>query len=148
MSRSFRRPRAGGFVVFALLVLPWGCGPATDAPVPSVVARQTPPTPSAIQLTEAKVVLLEPTVVHFEVRYRFTQGQPDKYYACDITFPGTASHGVRLLEAWELKAEGVIRDKVQLSERGVKTFEISISESPSPRETYRKISNVVRGPVQ
>jgi hypothetical protein len=107
-----------------------------------------PATPSAVQLTDAKVVLLEPTVVHFEVRYRFTQGQPDKYYACDIAFPGTANHGVRLLEGWELKAEGLIQDNVQLSQPDVKTFEISMSESSSPRETYRKISNVVRGSIQ
>jgi hypothetical protein len=47
-----------------------------------------------------------------------------------------------------MKAEGVIRDRVQLSQPGVKSFEISLSESASPRDTYRRISNVVRGSAQ
>jgi hypothetical protein len=99
-------------------------------------------------LSDPEVTLLEPTLVQFEVKYRFTQGRPDKYYSCEVSFPGTPNHGVKMMEGWELKAEGVIRDKVMLSRPGAKSFEIYLSESPSPRESYKKISNVVSGRVR
>ncbi len=101
-----------------------------------------------IQLSDPKVTLVGSGIIQFEVKYCFTQGKPNKYYSCDISFPGTTNHGVKLMESWELKAEGVIRDKIMLSQPGAKSFEIHVSESPSPREPYRRISNVVNGSVQ
>jgi hypothetical protein len=124
-----------------------GCDHKADSPAPAVVAKQAPSTPGQIELSDAKVTLVEPMLAQFEVKYRFTRGQPDRYYACDISFPGTANHGVRQMEAWELKPEGVIRDAVVLSQPGVKSFAIHMSESVSPRERYKKISNVVSGPI-
>jgi hypothetical protein len=122
-----------------------GCGRKADAPAPAPAARHASATPSEVRLSDPEVTLLEPTLVQFEVKYRFTRGRPDKYYSCDISFPGTPNHGVRMMEGWELKAEGVIRDKIMLSRPGAKVFEIYMSESPSPRESYKKISNVVSG---
>lgn len=150
MPGSSRRLGAGCLVFIPLVGLALGCGqkPAPSAPIQVLVAPDVPPTPGEIQLSDPKVVFLEPTLVQFEVQYRFTKGQPDKYYACDISFPGTLNHGVKPMDSWELKAEGVIRDKVVLSKPGVKSFEIQISESSSPQDGYQKISNVVSGPVQ
>jgi hypothetical protein len=99
-------------------------------------------------LSDAKVTLLEPTLVQFEVKYRFTEGRPDQYYACDLFFPDTPNHAVKRMDSWELKTEGVIRDKIVLSKPPVKSFEMSLSEGPSPRERYVKISNVLSGPVR
>jgi hypothetical protein len=143
-----RRPRAWRVVCCLLVALASGCGGKSDNPGPPVVARQAPSTPGEIELSDPKVTLVAPTRVRFEVKYRFTRGQPDRYYACDISFPGTPNHGVRQMEAWELKPQGVIRDTVELSQPGVKSFTIQMSESLSPREAYQKNSNVVSGPIR
>jgi hypothetical protein len=55
---------------------------------------------------------------------------------------------VKSIQSWELRPEGVIRDRFQLSKPGAKTFEISMSETESPQFGYKKISNVVSGPIQ
>jgi hypothetical protein len=143
-----RRLCARCLVLFPLVALAWGCGRKTPAPVEISVTPPEAQVPGEIQLSDARVTLLEPTVVQFEVAYRFTQGRPDKYYSCDVSFPGTPNHGVKMMEHWELKMEGVIRDSVMLKQPGAKSFEIYLSESPSPRERYKKISNVASGPVQ
>lgn len=150
MSESTRRLCARCLVFFPLVVLASGCGRKTDpaAPAPAVVVQHAPPTPGEIELFDPKVTLLEPTLVQFEVKYRFTKGQPDRYYACDISFPGTLNHGVKPMQSWELKTEGVIRDKVVLSKPPVKSFEIQMSEAASLQDGYKKNSNVVSGPVQ
>jgi hypothetical protein len=133
------------------VVLASGCGQKTVAPVPA--APQAPPqpvsqTPGEIELSDPKVTLAEPTLVQFEVKYRFTKGQPDKYYTCDIFFPGTPNHGAKTMGAVELNAEGVIKDGFKLQGPPVKSFEIYMSEAPTPRDQYKKISNVVSGPVK
>jgi hypothetical protein len=130
------------------MALALACGQKADAPAPVPAARRAPPVPGEIQLSDPKVTLLEPTLVQFEVKYRFTKGQPDKYYLCDISFPGTPNHGVKPMDSWELKAEGVIRDKVALAKPPVTSFEIQMSEAWSPQDGFKKISNVVSGPVE
>jgi hypothetical protein len=137
-----------GLRVFCLLVgMAAGCAGKTDSPAPAVVAGQGPSTPGEIELSDLKVTLVEPSLVQFEVKYRFTRGQPERYYACDISFPGTPNHGIRQMDAWELKPQGVIRDRVVLSQPGAKSLAMHMSESPSPREAYKKISNVIGGPI-
>jgi hypothetical protein len=148
MSLLRTRLRAGRLVAFTFVVIALGCGQKAGTPAPIVVTEHVSQTPGEIELSDPKVTLLEPSLVQFEVKYRFTKGKPDKYYMCDITFPGTLNHGVKPMEHWELKAEGVIRDKVELSKPGVKTFEIQMSETAAQQEPYRKISNVVSGQVQ
>jgi hypothetical protein len=118
-----------------------------SAPPTQQAPRQASETPSEVLLFDPKVTFVEPNIIQFEVKYRFTKGQPDKYYACDVSFPGTENHGVRLMESWELKTEGMIKDGIVLSKPPVKSFAIQVSEAPSPMERYQKISNVVSGPV-
>jgi hypothetical protein len=123
-----------------------GCGQQNAPPSPHAPVSQEP---GEIELSDPQVTLLEPTIIQFEVKYRFTKGRPDKYYSCEISFPDTPeNHRVKFMENWELKDEGTIRDRLQLSKPGVKSFEIHMSESLSPRTTYKKISNTVSGPVQ
>jgi hypothetical protein len=125
-----------------------GCGekPSTFR---TVIAQHVSQTPGEIELFDPKVTVIEePGLVQFEVQYRFTKGQPDKYYSCNIAFPGTSNHAVKRMDSWELKREGVIRDKIMLTKPGVKSFEITMSETASPQSGYKKISNVVSGPVQ
>src|SRR5262249_51235871 len=104
--------------------------------------------PGEIELSDPKVTFAGPNKVRFEVRYRFTKGKPDKYYLCEISFPGTPNHGAKPMETWELKSEGVIKDEVPLFKPPVQTFEIRMSEADSPQNGYTKISNVVSGPVK
>jgi hypothetical protein len=113
-----------------------------------VVVQHVSRAPGEVELSGPRVTLLEPNIVQFEVKYRFTKGQPDKYYSCDVSFPGTPNRGVKTMMSWELKPEGVIRDKIELKKPGAKSFEIYLSETPSPQEGYKKISNVVSGPVR
>ena len=47
--------------------------------------------------------------------YSTNIGSAGSAYRCEITFPGTACQGVRLIEGWELKAEGTIQDCFTLS---------------------------------
>ena len=135
--------------VFCVLVICAACGRTAKTPSPvQVVADDEPVVPSEVELSAAKVTLHEPDIVGFEVKYRFTKGRPHQHYSCDISFPGSANQGVRLMESWELKGEGVIRDKVMLSKPGVKTFEIRMTEASSAQAPYKTISNVVTGPVE
>jgi hypothetical protein len=125
-----------------------GCGGQPPAPAPLPAPPPVSTEPTEIELSEAKTTLVPPNVVQVEFKYRFTKGQPDKFYACDFSFPGTPNHAERRMESWELKPEGIIRDRITLTKPPVKTFEISMSESSSPMLPYHKNSNVLRGPVQ
>jgi hypothetical protein len=126
------------------------CGPrASDQGSPQVLDVQTVSTePGEIELFEPKVTLTAPNLIQFEVGYRFTKGKPDKYYLCEIAFPGTTNHGAKPMERWELKPQGVIKDGIILSKPPVQTFEIRMSEAVSPQNGYKKNSNVVMGPVE
>jgi hypothetical protein len=148
MSRRASR-RSGGLLIGLALLFP-GCNKPADAPGTGT-ARTTRPVstePGEIELSEPKVTFTEPNRVQFEVKYRFVKGQPDKYYLCDISFPGTPNHGMKPMESWELKPEGVIKDGIVLSRPPVKTFEIKVSEATSPQDGYKKISNVAKGAVK
>jgi len=150
VSESTRRLGAGCLVLVALVVLVSGCGRKAAAPPPFDLQASLEESdgPNEVELSDPKVTLVEPTLVQFEVKYRFTQGRPNQYHACDISFPGTPNHAVKMMDTWELKAEGVIKDGVVLSKPPVRTFEIRVSEADSPQNGYKKISNVVRGPVK
>jgi hypothetical protein len=147
---STRRLCSGCLTFATLVVLGAGCAPKPAVPSVVVVhnAEEESSGPNEILLSDPKVTLVEPTIVQFEVKYRFTQGRPNKHYSCDLSFPDTPNHGVKLMQSWELKAEGVIKDGIVLSKPPVKTFEIQVSEAPTPQDRYQKISNVVSGPVQ
>ena len=148
-----------GLAVVCLVLLPvvaWGCRERTGTPssVSATAGQQGTPvdskTPRQIELSDATVTTVEPDLVQLDVTYRFSQGQPQpsSSYRCEITFPGTACQGVRLIEGWELKAQGAIQDRFTLSDPAAKSFEVRVSEGPSQKGPFKKISNVASGPVR
>ena len=156
MSAFISRRSIIGQLVGLLAILLMGCGqraaepgtPGAPGDDPSRVTAPGSTEPGGIELSEPKVIFTKPDMIQFEVRYRFTKGKPDKYYMCDVSFPGTPNHAAKPMESWELKSEGVIKDGVVLSKPPVRTFEIRLSEADSPQDGYKKMSNVVRGPVK
>ena len=144
-----RRP-VRGVLFLPLAILLTGCGQQAAGPATTAVPTTQPAStePGEIELSDPKVRLAEANTVRFEVSYRFTRGKPDKYYLCEISFPGTQNHGAKPMESWELKSEGVIKDGIVLHKPPVHTFEIRVSEADSPQNGYKKISNVVSGPVK
>lgn len=104
--------------------------------------------PSQIELTDPRVALGESNLVSFAVKYRFTQGKPNKYYMCEISFPGTSNQGNKQMDSWELKSEGTIKDGIILSKPPVEKFSIRVLEADSPQNGYHPISNIVSGQVQ
>src|SRR5438067_386139 len=119
-----KRVAVGSLFAAAALVFS-GCGQPTRAPL-ATVAQAAPVStePGEIELSEPKVTFTPPNRVRFEVHYRFTKGKPDKYYLCEVSFPGTTNHAAKPMESWELKSEGVIRDGIILSKPPVEQFEI------------------------
>ncbi len=152
MSRFLRQPCAGCFLLFPLILLVSGCDlktrPKPGDQLPVIPMQEVSQEPGEIELSDPRVTLREPNTVQFEVKYRFVKGRPDKYYSLDIAFPGTQNHGTKKMSNWELKPEGVIRDGIDLSDPGAKTFEIYMSETTSPQLGYTKNSNVVKGPIR
>lgn len=144
------RRSAGGLLLVSLVVLIVGCSKPTAAPTTAAVPTTKPVSagPAEIELSEPKVTFEAPDLVRFEVRYRFTKGAPEKYYMCDISFPGTKNHGTKPMLGNQLKSEGVIKDSLNLFAPPVKTFEIRVSEAEVPMEGYKLISNVVSGTVK
>jgi hypothetical protein len=148
--RPTKRHPVAGLVALALAAFAAGCGwqGKTGAPTQVIVVQHVPSAPCEIELSSPKATLVEGQTVRFEVTYRFTKGKPDKYYACDISFPGTTNHGVCTMFSWELKPEGVFRDGIVIKNPPVKSFEITMSEAASPQDGYKVISNTVSGLVE
>ena len=158
MSRFSGRRLALCTILGALLVLPVACAEKTHPPAAAVAPTAespTPPepadrTPREVELSDAKMTFREPTIVLFEVKYRFTKGQPqiDHEYQVEVTFPGTSNSGVKPMIGRQLQKEGVLKDGFELSQPGAKSFEIKVTEAPSPRDRFKKISNLASGQIQ
>jgi hypothetical protein len=129
-------------------VVPLGCRRKIEAPAPGPAAASGP---AEIELSDAKVRRSDPQTVQCEVKYRFTQGQPEFHdsYDVEIEFPGTTNAGHKLMPGWELKKEGTIKDSFTLSKPGAKSFEIYVAETATlERPAHKRISNVVRGVIE
>ncbi len=148
MSSSTLRYLTGCWLLVPVLVLATGCGHKPAAPIVPVISQEELAVPNEIELFDAKATLVEPNLVQIEVKYRFTKGRPNKAFLCDIFFPGTPNHAAKSMDSWQMKPEGVIKDGVVLSKPPVKEFEIYISEAVTPQDGFKKVSNVIRGPVQ
>jgi hypothetical protein len=129
-------------VLLTVLVLV-GCGVPTPPPAPAIVVKPVSTEPGEVELSEAVVTFLEPNQAKFEVKYRFTKGQPDKYYLLELRFPGTKNHASKTMEMWELKPNGVIRDTAFLHHGKAEKFELKLSEASSPMAGLRILNEVV-----
>lgn len=141
---------AAGWPLLLLAVLAAGCARRAPESVATEVQTTEPVStePGEIELFDPKVSLAMGNRVQFEVGYRFKKGKPSKYYMCEVSFPGTKNHASKPMESWELKPEGVIKDGIVLFQPPVEKFEIRMFEADSPQNGYKKISNVVSGPVK
>ncbi len=133
-----------------------GCQP-TARPNPKVQATDgpgeaeppdDPNVANVVELSEGKATR-DGDLVHFEVHYRFKSGRSNQHYQCVFSVPGTKNHGIRTMDAWELKKEGVIKDSIQLYFfENVEKFELKFLESRSPMLPYKQISNTLTGPIK
>lgn len=135
-------------------VIAAGCGSDQSAPpqetadTPAITTTvEVKPEQGAVELGTSTAKLDALGIVRFEIPYKFTKGSPTKTYMCEIDFPGTTKKGMRPLEAWELKPEGVIKTGIETGETPVTTFEATFSEAESPDRGYTVISNKVSGDV-
>jgi hypothetical protein len=123
--------------------------PQSQAPAtPVITAVATAAPPGVVELISATGRLNAENIVRFEVAYRFTSGSPTKNYMCEFAFPGTNDRGVKPLDAWEVKPEGVIQTGIQVSDESVKEYSITFSEADSPDRGYKVISNTLTGEVE
>lgn len=152
---SDKQRLALGFAIGILLVLPLACAdkrePQRVAVAPAALQDSHEPEDESvreIELSDAKMAFRDPSIVTLEVKYRFTKGRPQKEYQVEIAFPGTSNAGIKPMQSHELRKEGVIKDAFRLSQPGAKSFEIVITEAPTPRDQFKKISNVATGVIQ
>jgi hypothetical protein len=105
--------------------------------------------PTQVELGPAKAEWREPEaeIVKFEIPYRFTSGGPVMVYQCRVTFPDEGAAGMKPMEAWELKREGVIRTGIPANGKLVKGYRIQLFEAESPDKEYYLVSNTVTGEV-
>ncbi|MEQ1825897.1 MAG: hypothetical protein ABL921_08110 [Pirellula sp.] len=128
-----------------------GCNPPAaqpPAPMKSTIASNAS-VENVIELSEPIVRFEAPDLIRFDFKYEFTEGSPNKFYLCEIVFPGTDHHGKKYMEKWELEKKGMIKSAIQLPELVpmVSNFEIKMSEANQPDAGFKKISNVVSGQV-
>lgn len=132
---------------FALI---FGCSEGRsprDSP-PTVAVDTGPYKPCEVNLSDGKVTIPEPGVAKFEVKYKFIKGKPARYYSCDISFPGTQARAMKRMEAWQLKDEGIIVDRLAVPKEGVGNFEIVFAEAPTGMASYAPVSNIFKGKVE
>lgn len=121
--------------------------PAAPVAAPSTTAVEVKSEPGKVELSKATAFIDDGNIVRFEVSYRFTAGSPVKNYMCEFTFPGTNERGMKPLDPWEVKPEGVIKTGIQVSDPAVKEFEVTFSEADSPQFGYTLISNTLKGEI-
>lgn len=144
------------WVLSSLLVVAAGCGQSPITPVTKGIATEgvnsaapvadnAPKEPAQVELFDDKVRIDDAGVFYFDVKYRFTKGAPRQFYLVTVKFPGTNNLCLKRMEAWELKAEGQIKDGIPLFERPITAYEITLSEADSPMNEYKLISNSLPG---
>lgn len=124
---------------------PNASAPSSGAPTESTVVSTEP---ARVELQDAKAVLDDLGIIRFEIDYRFTSGKPRKHYVVEIRFPGTDYIGAKPINPGELDPEGTIKTGIEVGDRPVDTYEITLSEADSPQQGYTLISNTLTGTVK
>jgi len=132
--------------------MPPATTPASPKPsAPATTTRVENAPPGVVELTSATARLdsqADTHFVRFEIAYKFTSGSPVKHYMVEIAFPGTTNHGVKPMDAWEVKPEGVIKTGIQVADDTVKEYSITFAEADSPDRGYKVISNTLTGVIE
>ncbi len=151
MSQFTVRLGALHLILVSLGVMASGCGPKAvpaGSSAGAAAVEEGAKGPAKIELSDAKVTPLEPMFVQFEVKYRFSEGRPASGYTLMLSFPDIKEQCMKGMEAFEVKPEGVIRDKFRLSKPIGKSFEMHMGESPSSSHAYHQRSNLVTGTIE
>lgn len=125
-----------------------GCTPVPPPPAPTPASPAPDPGPTEIELSDFVATYEAPDRVRMEIKYRFVKGRPDRFYSLQLRFPGTKNGGVRMMDAWEMKPEGVIRDWFTMHHGRPATAEAVMAEAVSPQNGYTPASNVVTTAVK
>ncbi len=157
-SQAIRRIQ--GMILLSLVALPLGCKQSSSStsatnPAPngqSTVAptRQPPAQATVVELSDPKVTLENGTTLRYQVKYRFTKGQPkpEHWYACNIEFEPARGAGLKRIQGKDLKVEGSIEETLRLLKSGAKEYHIYLSEGPGMGGPFRQISNDLKGPIR
>ena len=139
--------------LFILFILVCGfavtaCKPnGASAPAATTTAVVKDAVPGKIEISAVDLTMLEDSA-RFKVHYKFLEGSPSKYYMCTFEFPGTTKKGLKPLDAWEMKPEGVIVAGVELGPEKLTEFTVHLAEADSPDAGYRDNSNVFAGKIE
>lgn len=98
-----------------------------------------------VELGEPTATFQAPDIIRVEIPYKFVVGAPVAHYGCEVKFLDPDFTGLKYLQAWELKNEGVIRDGFVIGAEPKGAFEVVFTEAESPDQGYHPISKVVTG---
>lgn len=122
-----------------------GCGKKAEPPK---AAQSTEVThePGVIEIRKVDVAVSDEQVATFRIHYKFTSGKPNKFYMCNLVFPGNEKKGMKPLDAWEMKPEGNVLTRLEIDD-SINEFTIQFSEADSPDKGYTANSNTFAGKV-
>lgn len=106
-----------------------------------------PYAPAEVELGLPTASFEAPDIVRVEIPYKFVVGTPVANYGCEVRFLDPEFKGLKYMQAWELKSEGVIRDGFVIGTEPKGAFEVVFTEAESPDRGYHPISKVVTGQV-
>jgi len=151
---SSMRPIGLPLLIF-LASWPLGCDsradkkPAADAKdkVPGLPKGHEAPA-TVVEMSDLKIKRLTPLSAGFEVKYRFTKGQPQpgRKYMCHVKFKGLEIYSNRPHDGKDLKLEGTLQGEIAVLEPDQTALEIWMGELVEDKR-YQKISNIVDGPI-
>lgn len=124
-----------------------GCSPSSKPAPISTTAVVKEAVPGRIEITDASVKIDQENVARIQVKYKFVEGAPTKFYQCLFTFPGTEKTALKPLESWEMKPEGIIVTGTEAGEHKLDEFTVQFSEADSPDQGFHPNSELFKGKV-
>lgn len=129
----------------------WGCDQPSSPGGKSVESQSSavivPYIPAEVKIGTIKAIFESPDVVTLKIPYEFIRGKPSAYYKCEVTFPESQQGGVKMMEAWELHEQGVIKTGFNVSQPPGASVEVVISEAERPDKGYSPISEKAVGAI-
>ncbi len=141
------------FWVWPCLVITfsWGCDQPSSPGSKSVEIQSSvvavPYTPAEVKIGTIKAIFESPDIVTLKIPYEFIRGKPVAYYKCEVSFPESQQGGVKMMEAWELHEQGVIKTGFNVSQPPGTSVEVVVSEAERPDKGYNPISEKAVGTI-